>query len=208
MTTTLVKNGTVSLAKGQKVSLSKNGEKLKSIKIGSGWDPIEKVGAPKKGFFSRLLSGDDEIDLDSSVILLDADGNALDVIWFNQLKSKCGSVIHNGDNRTGKGDGDDEVISVDLLKLSSDVKAIAITLHSFQNHTFNDVENCYCRVLDDNNKELVNFDLKELCGEKAAFVAGLVKKGDDWEFVTVGKPSSGSTVLDALDGQAKEVLLS
>ncbi len=72
--------------------------------MGLGWDPVKP-----SGFFSKLLNSDTAIDLDASCILLDSARQPLDLVWFRQLKSTDGSIVHSGDNRTGEGDGDDEV---------------------------------------------------------------------------------------------------
>ena len=127
----------ISLSKNQKVSLSKESSGLSQLTVGLGWDP-----AKKSGFFAKLLASD-SIDLDASCLLLDAGGNVQDQIWFRQLKSKCGSIVHTGDNLTGEGDGDDEVIKVNLGQLPSNVEHIAFTVNSFSGQSFNDVDNAF-----------------------------------------------------------------
>ena len=111
----------VSLQKGQKISLSKEaGGELTQVKLGLGWDVFQGPQEKKGGFLGKLFgggSGGDSIDLDASCIMFDANKQAVDAIWFSQLKSKDGSIVHTGDNRTGDGDGDDEVINVDLSKV-------------------------------------------------------------------------------------------
>jgi tellurium resistance protein TerZ len=83
----------ISLAKGQTVSLEKDSG-LSKVFMGCGWDPAQPK---KKGFFASLLGGGaaDDIDLDASVIVFDADKKQLDVVWFQQLKSKDGSINHS-----------------------------------------------------------------------------------------------------------------
>mgnify|MGYP000353783366 CR=1 FL=1 len=102
----------VSLQKGQKISLSKEaGGELTQVKLGLGWDVAQGPQDKKGGFLGKLFgggSGGDSIDLDASCIMFDANKQAVDAIWFSQLKSKDGSIVHTGDNRTGDGDGDDE----------------------------------------------------------------------------------------------------
>src|SRR5690606_29048862 len=88
----------VNLSKGQKVSLEKpSGGTLTRVRMGLGWDAVKK-----RGFFGKK---EQEIDLDASGLLFDATGRLVDQVWFNQLQSKDGSVLHTGDNRTGAGDG-------------------------------------------------------------------------------------------------------
>ena len=105
----------VSLTKGQTVSLEKaGGGALSRIRMGLGWDAIEK-----KGLFGRRRTQD--VDLDASALLFNAQGQLVDQVWFAQLTSKDGSVQHTGDNLTGAGEGDDESIRVDLGKVPADV---------------------------------------------------------------------------------------
>jgi tellurium resistance protein TerZ len=101
----------ISLAKGQKISLEKEaGGGLSRIVMGLGWDV-----AQKKGFLGKL-SGPGSVDLDASCVLFDEANNQVDAVWFQQLRSKDGSVQHTGDNLTGAGDGDDEQINVDYRR--------------------------------------------------------------------------------------------
>ena len=100
----------ISLEKGQRISLEKpGGGALSKVTMGLGWDAVKK-----RGLFGMR---EQEIDLDASAVLFDANGNAVDAVWFRQLKSKCGSLVHTGDNRTGAGDGDDEQIICDLQRV-------------------------------------------------------------------------------------------
>ncbi len=117
----------VSLSKNQTVSLSKQSTALSQLQFGLGWDPVKK-----KGLFGSIFGGNDSIDLDAGCVLLDAAGNKIDTIWFRKLKSSCGSVVHSGDNLTGEGDGDDEIIHVNLLKLPANVEYLAFTVNSFR----------------------------------------------------------------------------
>lgn len=189
----------VNLKKNQSVSLAKTaGLNLSKIKIGLGWAPAK---AAKKGFLSAIFSGGsaEEIDLDASCILLDRTGKELDVIWFRQLASRCGSIIHYGDDLTGSGDGDDEVISVNLAALNSNVAHIAITVNSFRGQTFNEVERAYCRITDDNDKELVRFPLSEQGSHTGILIASLTRDSGDWMFSTHGLPTNSQTVSGMLN---------
>ena len=118
----------ITLEKRQTISLEKTaGSTLRNVRLGLGWD-----AAKPSGFFGKLLGGGgEEIDLDASCIVADAARNPLDLVWFRQLKSKCGNILHTGDNRTGHGDGDDESIIVNLAGLSPDVNALVFTVNSF-----------------------------------------------------------------------------
>ena len=193
----------ITLEKNKTLSLKKVSSAIAQITLGLGWDP---ASAKKGGFFSGLLGGGGgDIDLDASLILLDANRNVVDKVWFRKLKSNCGSVIHTGDNRTGHGDGDDEQIRVNLERLPNNVEYIVATVNSFTGQTFNDVENCYCRITDQNNQELVKYSLKEQSGHKAVIIASMARNGGDWEFKALGEFSSGQTV-DALIPQAQALV--
>lgn len=181
---------TVSLSKKQSVSLAKeSGNKVTRAQIGLGWD-----AAKAKGFLGGLFGGGDSIDLDASCAMLDAQGNCTDVVWFRQLKSRCGSIVHSGDNRTGDGDGDDETISIDLAQVPDNVKYLAFTVNNFTGQDFSKVENASVRVLDQNGKELAKFNLSEKGSHTAIFIASLSRSGDDWNFTAHGIVSNGRTV--------------
>ncbi|TCV94327.1 TerD family protein [Biostraticola tofi] len=192
----------VSLQKNQTVSLSKtSASALSVINIGLGWDPIKK-----SGFFAALRGGGGSIDLDASCVLLDAQGQVTDQIWFRQLTSKCGSVVHQGDNLTGEGDGDDEVINVDLTRLPAAVEYIAITVNSFRGQSFNDVDNAFCRVVNNGREELVNYKLAEQGSHTGILIASLSRQGGEWVFKAHGKACRGRTVEDMLPEIKEEVL--
>lgn len=185
----------VSLAKHQTVSLAKqSGAALTKLEFGLGWDPAKA----KSGFFSKMFGGgsSDSIDLDASVVLLDAYGNKVDTVWFRQKASKCGAIKHSGDNLTGEGEGDDETIYVDLTKLPSNVEHLAFTVNSFRGQTFNEVENAYCRVVDQNGKELAKFKLTEQGSHTGVLIASLERKGGEWAFTAQGMACTGRTIDD------------
>lgn len=184
----------ISLKKNQTISLKKETSSLSQLRFGLGWDPVKQK---KKGFLSLLLGkGDQQIDLDASCVLLDHSGNTIDIIWFCQLKSKCGSVIHTGDNLTGEGDGDDEVIIVDLTRLPPQVEYLAFTVNSFRGQTFNEVENAFCRVVDQSDKELARYQLTEQGSHTGIIIASLARNNGDWDFTAHGKASVGRKIED------------
>lgn len=189
----------LSLSKNQTVSLTKTANSvLSNIAIGLGWDPIEKKA---KGFFASIFGGGNssEIDLDASCVLLDAQCNPIDIISFSKLHSDCGAVNHRGDNLTGEGEGDDEVIDVNLNALPSNVTFLAITVNSFRGQTFNEVENAFCRIVNSaNNQEICNYKLNEQGTHTGIFIASLTRKDADWEFKAHGLPCAGRTVKDMI----------
>ncbi len=172
----------ISLSKGGNVSLSKEDPGIKQIRIGLGWDERATTGA--------------DFDLDASAFLLDANGkvrNEQDFIFYNQLKSVDGSVVHQGDNRTGAGEGDDEVINVDLEKVPAEIQKIAITvtIHESQSRgqNFGQVANAFARVVNDQtNNEVVRYDLTEdYSTEDAMIFAELYRHNGEWKFRAVGQ---------------------
>ena len=188
----------IKLSKGQTVDLAKPGG-LDKISFGVGWDV-----AKGKGFLGSLFGGG-SIDLDASCILFDSAGNRVDQVWWKQLESQCGGIQHLGDNTTGEGDGDDEVIHVNLKKLKPEINSIVLTVSSFQGQTFEKVENAFCRVLDQSNKPLATYNLSEQ-GQHTAILLGVLKrKGSDWDFTAVGKATNGRTI-DDLQAEAKLIL--
>lgn len=179
----------VSLSKNQTVSLSKQSSAINKLHFGLGWDPVKK-----KGLFGKIFGGDGDIDLDAGCVLLDKSGSEIDTIWFRKLKSDCGSVVHSGDNLTGEGDGDDEIINVDLTRLPADVEYLAFTVNSFRGQSFNDVENAFCRVVDQAGKELARYQLTEQGAHTGIVIASLHRNLGLWDFTAHGKACSGRTI--------------
>lgn len=176
----------VSLSKGGNVSLSKEEPGLKKILIGLGWDV-------------RLTDGS-AFDLDASLFVLKSDGKVRsdkDFIFFNNLKSADGMIEHTGDNRTGAGEGDDEVIKVNLERLSTDIEKIVIGVTIYEADTrkqnFGMVDSAFIRIVNqDNNREIVRFDLSEDMSIETAMLFGeLYRHGGDWKFRAVGQGFKG-----------------
>ncbi|HEX8623349.1 MAG TPA: TerD family protein, partial [Allosphingosinicella sp.] len=146
----------VSLTKGQSIRLEKSGGgSLTRVTMGLGWD-VRKA----KGFMGMFGGGGGDIDLDASCLLFDSNRQVLDAVWFRQLRSNDGSIIHTGDNRTGAGDGDDEQIIVDLSAVPGQVTALIFTVNSFTGDTYDKIENAFCRLVDaTNGQEMARYDL-------------------------------------------------
>lgn len=188
---------TVSLAKKEKVSLEKNSGGLSRVFMGLGWD----MAKPKSsgGFFGKLLGGGEveSIDLDASCVMLDAQKNIVDTVWFRQLRSKDGSVSHSGDNLTGEGDGDDEVIKVDLSRLPSNVTNLVFVISSFRGQTFDQVESAFCRLVNaEGNVELARYNLSAKNPYTAQVMARVYKENGIWTMQALGEPTNGRTVQD------------
>lgn len=182
----------ISLSKKQTISLEKEaGNVLKKITMGLGWDPAKPTG-----FFGKLI-GAGSIDLDASCIMMDQFKEPLDMIWFRQLESDDGSIIHSGDNRTGQGEGDDESIMVNLQAMRSDAEYLVFTVNSFTGQNFNQVENAYCRILDDNGgKELARFNLSDKGSHTGVIMAAMKRTTSGWDVTAIGHATSGRTVND------------
>lgn len=182
---------TISLAKGQKIDLTK-GNNLQKAVIGLGWD-------------TNKYDGGLEFDLDASAFLVDINGkaqNEYDFLFYNNLKHPSGGVIHTGDNRTGEGDGDDEQIIIEFDKIPSDVHTIAITvtIHDAINRSqnFGQVSNAFVRVVNEKtNEELMRYDLtEEYSVETAMVVCELYRHNTEWKFNAIGSGFQGG--LDSL----------
>ena len=175
------------LSKGGNINLSKTAPTMSKVDLGLGWNPRATDG---KAF-----------DLDAVAFLTGEDGKVRldgEFIFFNQKVSPCGSVTHNGDNRTGDGDGDDETISVDLSKVPQEVAKIvfAVTIHEGQQNSqnFGMVDKAYIRVInqDANAEELARFDLSEDGSTEVAMIFGeLYRHSGEWKFKAVGQGFSG-----------------
>ena len=173
---------TVSLNKGQTVSLTKSGGgTLSKVRMGLGWDAMKKKGL----FGTRSQS----IDLDASALLFDASGQLVDQVWFQQLTSKDGSVHHTGDNRTGAGEGDDESIKVDLSQVPGNVTTLVFTVNSFTGQNFSQIENAFCRLIDESNEsEIARYELTGSGTHTAQIMAKVTRDGQGWSMTAVGTP--------------------
>ena len=195
----------VSLQKGQKISLNKEaGGTLTKVKLGLGWDVAQNPQAQKSGgFLGKLFGGggggDASIDLDASCIMFDSNKQAVDAIWFSQLQSKDGSILHTGDNRTGAGDGDDEVINVDLSRIPASVQSLVFTVNSFTGQTFETVENAFCRIINaSNNAEVARYNLSSQGNHTAMIMAKVYRHNGEWKMHAIGETASGRTFKDLM----------
>jgi tellurium resistance protein TerZ len=186
----------VSLSKGQTVSLAKRGGRtLTRVRMGLGWDAVKKRGL----FGSRAQS----IDLDATCLLFDGNGQLVDQVWFSQLRSKDGAVTHTGDNRTGAGDGDDESIIVELGQVPGNVQTLVFVVNSFTGQNFSQIENAFCRLVDEtNDSELARYDLSGAGSHTAQVMAKVTRDGAGWSMTAIGAIASGRTFHDLLPAVA------
>lgn len=184
----------VSLQKGQKVSLSKDNAGLSKVIVGLGWDEAKPA---KRGFFAPKPQ---PIDCDASAILL-MNGKLCandDVIYFNNLRHKTGTVQHMGDNLTGAGDGDDEQIIVDLAAIPEQYDRIVIVVNIYQAYQrkqhFGMIQNAFIRLVDArNNTEMCKYNLSEDYSNMTAMIFGeIYRHNGEWKFNAVGQGTQDS----------------
>ncbi|MFF1931911.1 TerD family protein, partial [Streptomyces sp. NPDC058228] len=153
--------------------------------------------APRKGFLAKL-TGTREIDLDASAVLF-AGGHHVDVVFFQQLTSKDGSVQHSGDNLVGGTGQDDESILVDLQRVPAQVDQITFTVNSFTRQTFVEVQNAYCRLIDETTgQELARYTLTGGGHHTAQVMAKVYRSGGGWQMAALGELAAGRTCQDLL----------
>ncbi|RNL70668.1 TerD family protein [Streptomyces sp. I6] len=174
--------GRVSLQKNQTVSLVKGGRPLLSqVKMGLGWEPAYRGR---------------DIDLDASVIAYGPQRNHLDSCYFGKLSILNGAIKHSGDNLTGEGAGDDEVIVVDLGRLPAEATGLVFTVNSFSGQKFTEVAKAYCRLIDAaTGEELVRFDLTSAEPQTGVMMAKLIRQfSGEWEMTAMGEFVKSRTV--------------
>jgi len=178
----------INLEKGQKINLNKSdGTALTRVFIGLGWDAATGL----------LGFGGGNIDLDASCAMYDENNSLIDTVSFRQLHSRDGSVRHSGDNLTGAGDGDDEVINVDLTTVPTNVKSIVFVINSYQGQTFDKVKNCFCRLVDSvNNNEVCVYKLSEKGSHTGMIMAKVYKHNNEWKMNALGIACNGRTISD------------
>lgn len=176
----------VSLSKGGNVSLSKEAPGLKTLRVGLGWD-------------TRATDGS-AFDLDASVFIQNATGKVrsdADFVFYNNKNGADGAVVHQGDNITGAGEGDDEVVIVLLEKLPADVTKLgfAVTIHEAEarKQNFGMVTNAFIRVVnEDGGAEIARYDLSEDASTETAMVFGeLYRYNSEWKFKAIGQGFAG-----------------
>lgn len=172
----------ISLVKGQKVSLTKEAGSLDKLVVGLGWDV-------NTSFFGGSY------DLDTAIAIC-RNGKFVsnsDLVYFGN-KNGCGGAIHHcGDNLTGAGDGDDEQIKVDLTKLPNDVDKLVVIVNIYRGKSkkqnFGHVKNAFVRIVDEHsNKEILRYDLTDSFPDAIGMIFGeIYRHGDEWKFNPIGQ---------------------
>lgn len=183
---------TISLTKGAKLSLTKPGEASPtSVFVGCGWDPAPNAGS---------------IDLDLSAALFDENKNLLDTVWFRAKHSSRDPIYSNGDNLTGEGAGDDEVIAVKLDKIAANVKSIVFVINSYRGQTFDKILNAFARLVDvstGREDEKYRYDVSGMGASTALVMVKLYRHNNEWKINAIGETlpelTKASTVQDTIE---------
>ena len=184
----------ISLVKGGNLSLTKAAPGMTKVLVGLGWD-------------ARTTTGD-KFDLDASALGCGGTGTVISndyFIFFNQTRSPEGAIEHLGDNRSGEGAGDDEVVAIDLAAAPAQLDKVVFLTSIYDSETsgitFGQVRNAYIRVVNSaDNSELARYDLSEDASVETAMVFGeLYRNGAEWKFRAIGQGYSSG-----LSGIAKD----
>ena len=198
----------INLQKGQKINLSKDNGGLKRIMVGLGWDEVRQNGG---GFLKAIFSAPpQDIDCDASAILCGADGKIIStdikssVVYFGNLRHPSGAIVHQGDNLTGAGEGDDEQIMIDINRLPADIHKVVFTVNIYdankRGQHFGMIENAFIRLVDmEKNQEICRYNLSENYNNMTGLVVGeIYRKGNEWKFNAIGQAVREASRLDAL----------
>ncbi len=178
----------VSLQKGQKVSLSKDNAGLSKVIVGLGWDEVQR----KTGFFAPKPQ---PIDCDASALAL-INGKLVykeDVVYYGNLRHPSGTIEHMGDNLTGAGEGDDEQIVVDLARIPAEYDKIVLVVNIYQavqrKQHFGMIQNAFIRLVNAaNNTEMCKYSLTDDYSGMTAMIFGeIYRHNGEWKFNAIGQ---------------------
>ncbi len=201
----------INLEKGQKINLQKSdGTKLLNICVGVNWGAIEK-----KGWFGGVSK--EAVDLDASCVLYDSSKNVIDVIYFGSLNSKDGSIKHSGDDLTGDMDGDDgldnEIITVDFSRLSSNVEHVAFVLNSFRGHDFGTIPFASIRIYEGTptrvNEIFATYNIAKgagFAGNVSMVMGVFYKRNNEWKFNAIGEPTKDKKLEETIESVQQNYL--
>ena len=200
----------ISLQKGQRISLEKGGESLTKMCVGVNWGAIES-----KGLFGRVKK--EAVDLDASVGMFDENKHLIDVVYFGQLGSKCGSIVHSGDDLTGDMDGDDgldnEVIVVDLTRIPAHVSQVVFVLNSFQGQDFASIPFASIRIYEGTPERVdsivATYDIANdasFSGKVSMIMGKLYRHNDAWKFTSIGDSTRDRELKQTLQTAATQYL--
>lgn len=193
----------INLQKGQKIDLTKGGGGLRQVMVGLGWDEAQQRGE----FFAPKPQ---PIDCDASAILCGANGKLISnntdesVVYFGNLRHYSGAVVHQGDNLTGEGDGDDEQIMVNISLIPPQVEKVVFVVNIYDARTrkqhFGLIRNAFIRLVNmDNHTEICRYNLSENYNNMTGLVVGeIYKKNGEWKFNAIGQPVQEASRLDSI----------
>ena len=197
----------ISLQKGQKIDLTKGGGGLRQVMVGLGWDEAQQSSGG--GLLKRLFGGEPQaIDCDASAILCGPNGKIVAndfsqcCVYFGNLRHSSGAIVHQGDNLTGEGDGDDEQIMVNLSKVPANIDKIVFVVNIYdarvRNQHFGMIRNAFIRLVNmDTMQEICRYDLSEKYdGMEGLIVAEIYRSGGEWKFNAIGQPVQRAGNLD------------
>ena len=201
----------ISLQKGQKIDLTKGGGGgLRQVMVGLGWDEAQQSSGG--GFLSGLFGGGKpaDIDCDASAIICGANGKVIGnnlqdcLVYYGNLRHSSGAIIHQGDNLTGAGDGDDEQIMVNLQSLPANIEKIVFVVNIYEararHQHFGMIRNAFIRLVNmDNNSEICRYNLSDNYNNMTGLVVGeIYRRNGEWKFNAIGQPVQEASRVDAL----------
>lgn len=177
-----------SILKGQTIDLlADDGRPLRSVRVGLAWDSIKRTRM--SGSVQQVA-----VDLDVSAILVSADGEVIEIVYYGHLSSIDLSVVHHGDNLTGERDVEDESVAIDFTRMAPTVAHIVVICTSYSNHRFDEIQNAAAVVVDPSvaNRELARFRPTGL--EHTAMVIGRISRTvGPWTFTLIGDVGDART---------------
>lgn len=167
----------IELTPGQEMVLATpDGEPLHQLRMGLGWDKERTAGF--------IGTGAPDVDLDASAAQY-GDGQFYDLAFYNNLQTRDGSVVHLGDNKTGRGEGDDEVITVDLDRVHPRIDTVVFLVSSYHGHTLEWISRAYCRLVA-GDQELARFTLTHGVPETGLVMVKIHRDGEQWKLRAIG----------------------
>ncbi|MDP3891558.1 TerD family protein [Nocardioides sp.] len=181
----------IELTKGQELLLATDdGRPRTRLQLGLGWDKHYTAGA--------MGTGAPDIDLDATAVQF-AGEQLFDLAFYNNLQTRDGSVVHLGDNLTGKGDGDDEVLTVDLGRVHGPVDTIVFLVSSYHGHSLEWIDRAYVRLLDEEQVEFARFRITAGVPETGLVMAKLVRDGEQWRLRAIGEGIAVTVPTESVD---------
>lgn len=201
----------ISLEKGQRISLEKNGASILKVCVGVNWGTIVKPG---------LLWGtnEEDVDLDASCAMYNGNKEMKELVFFGNLQSGCGSISHSGDDLTGDAGGiddglDNEVITVDFGRIPSDINNVVFVLNSFQGQDFADIPYAHIRLYEGTpqrvDEVLAKLDIandQAFSGKVSMVLGRFYKKDNDWKFQSIGEAVNDRDLEQTCQTVAKSYL--